>query len=222
MRKERLELSRLSTLEPKSSASTNSATFAKNKPDYREVSTFLGNSQTGVDDGDRTHDHRNHNPGLYQLSYAHHFENLIAGIEKANPHDLVHRSPQLSPAQSICRISSDTQKTWQKFTRHLCIIQFCLRSMLWGPQIYGFAFLSRQRKLRPLRYFLIISKWRLHISNQDHPMLLLSLLGTRRTSLPSLGPILSDEKQPLAKGTSCEGQILKVPRFRPFFMVLHP
>ena len=26
----------------------------------------------GVDDGARTHDHRNHNPGLYQLSYAHH------------------------------------------------------------------------------------------------------------------------------------------------------
>ncbi len=26
----------------------------------------------GVDDGARTHDNRNHNPGLYQLSYAHH------------------------------------------------------------------------------------------------------------------------------------------------------
>ena len=26
----------------------------------------------GVDDGARTHDDRNHNPGLYQLSYAHH------------------------------------------------------------------------------------------------------------------------------------------------------
>ena len=26
----------------------------------------------GVDDGDRTHDHRNHNPALYQLSYVHH------------------------------------------------------------------------------------------------------------------------------------------------------
>ena len=32
VRKERLELSRLSTLEPKSSASTNSATFATAKP----------------------------------------------------------------------------------------------------------------------------------------------------------------------------------------------
>ena len=26
----------------------------------------------GVDDGARTHDRRNHNPMLYQLSYAHH------------------------------------------------------------------------------------------------------------------------------------------------------
>ena len=28
--------------------------------------------QNGVDDGTRTHDGRNHNPGLYQLSYVHH------------------------------------------------------------------------------------------------------------------------------------------------------
>ena len=28
--------------------------------------------EDGVDDGTRTHDGRNHNPGLYQLSYAHH------------------------------------------------------------------------------------------------------------------------------------------------------
>ena len=26
----------------------------------------------GVADGTRTHDDRNHNPGLYQLSYGHH------------------------------------------------------------------------------------------------------------------------------------------------------
>ena len=26
----------------------------------------------GVADGIRTHDNRNHNPGLYQLSYSHH------------------------------------------------------------------------------------------------------------------------------------------------------
>ena len=28
--------------------------------------------KNGVDDGTRTHDDRDHNPGLYQLSYAHH------------------------------------------------------------------------------------------------------------------------------------------------------
>jgi hypothetical protein len=28
--------------------------------------------KNGVTDGDRTRDHRNHNPGLYQLSYSHH------------------------------------------------------------------------------------------------------------------------------------------------------
>ena len=29
-------------------------------------------AENGVDDGTRTHDSRDHNPGLYQLSYAHH------------------------------------------------------------------------------------------------------------------------------------------------------
>ena len=29
-------------------------------------------NKTGVTDGDRTHDNRNHNPGLYQLSYGQH------------------------------------------------------------------------------------------------------------------------------------------------------
>ena len=37
VRKERLELSRLSTLEPKSSASTNSATFATTQPKLPEI-----------------------------------------------------------------------------------------------------------------------------------------------------------------------------------------
>ena len=48
----------------------------------------------GVDDGTRTHDNRNHNPGLYQLSYIHHCvaskagnENLACptGIEPVTP-----------------------------------------------------------------------------------------------------------------------------------------
>ena len=31
----------------------------------------------GVADGTRTHDNRNHNPGLYQLSYSHHRKTFI-------------------------------------------------------------------------------------------------------------------------------------------------
>ena len=34
----------------------------------------------GVDDGARTHDHWNHNPGLYQLSYIHHFVSLSINV----------------------------------------------------------------------------------------------------------------------------------------------
>ncbi len=34
----------------------------------------------GVSDGDRTHDHRNHNPALYQLSYAHHNGNVNSSV----------------------------------------------------------------------------------------------------------------------------------------------
>ena len=82
VRKERLELSRVAPLEPKSSASTNSATFAI-RLDYQSVIRSCKDSHEslaknlifvthGVNDGIRTHDNRDHNPGLYQLSYAHH------------------------------------------------------------------------------------------------------------------------------------------------------
>jgi hypothetical protein len=44
-------------------------------------------SKSGVDDGTRTRDGRNHNPGLYQLSYVHHRRTSAvarpAGIEPA-------------------------------------------------------------------------------------------------------------------------------------------
>ena len=36
----------------------------------------------GVDDGNRTHDNRNHNPALYQLSYAHHSAVLRYSLQK--------------------------------------------------------------------------------------------------------------------------------------------
>ncbi len=86
VRKERLELSRVAPLEPKSSASTNSATFAI-RLDYQSVIRSCKDSDEslainltlnllfltlGVNDGIRTRDNRDHNPGLYQLSYAHH------------------------------------------------------------------------------------------------------------------------------------------------------
>lgn len=38
----------------------------------KKPSLLTGLLMLGVDDGTRTHDSRNHNPGLYQLSYSHH------------------------------------------------------------------------------------------------------------------------------------------------------
>ncbi|CAA9890902.1 conserved hypothetical protein [Candidatus Methylobacter favarea] len=43
-----------------------------------------------MNDGARTRDNRNHNPGLYQLSYAHHSMGYLemarlAGLEPATP-----------------------------------------------------------------------------------------------------------------------------------------
>jgi hypothetical protein len=44
--------------------------------------------ESGVDDGTRTHDNRDHNPGLYQLSYVHRPSLIVrlacpAGLEPA-------------------------------------------------------------------------------------------------------------------------------------------
>ena len=43
--------------------------------------------KTGAIDGDRTRDNRNHNPGLYQLSYNRHKEalNSMVGVEGFEP-----------------------------------------------------------------------------------------------------------------------------------------
>ena len=91
-------LTGVTPLEPKSSASTNSATLALEKSARCTVMAYLWQptvrdkrlktlqfdcpstnkpeqsraEKSGVDDGDRTHDNRDHNPVLYQLSYAHH------------------------------------------------------------------------------------------------------------------------------------------------------
>ncbi len=77
VREERLELSRVTPLDPKSSASTNSATLANrcelsNRRRCLVKDLRRNNKINGVNDGTRTHDNRDHNPGLYQLSYAHH------------------------------------------------------------------------------------------------------------------------------------------------------
>lgn len=42
--------------------------------------------RNGVADGDRTRDNRNHNPGLYQLSYSHHRKGILrVQYEMAHP-----------------------------------------------------------------------------------------------------------------------------------------
>ena len=70
VRTERLELSHLAAPEPKSGVSTNSTTSASCSRITLINSIIF--SKYGVDDGSRTHDTGNHNPVLYQLSYAHH------------------------------------------------------------------------------------------------------------------------------------------------------
>ena len=80
VRKERLELSRLATLEPKSSVSTNSTTPA-----------------SGARNGARTRDNRNHNPGLYQLSYSRHKKSGAPNTIRT--YDLRLRRPLLYPAE---------------------------------------------------------------------------------------------------------------------------
>ncbi len=56
-------------------------------PKWKPVASFLVKKsfkfrtleKVGVADGDRTHDNRNHNPGLYQLSYSHRKSRAIIG-----------------------------------------------------------------------------------------------------------------------------------------------
>ena len=46
-------------------------TQSKNKQ-APDLTIKAPSKKCGVDDGNRTHDNWNHNPALYQLSYAHH------------------------------------------------------------------------------------------------------------------------------------------------------
>ena len=76
----RIELPLLSEPEPKSGASTNFATRAKQSPQnlaQKSQTRLIG--KNGVDEGVRTLDRRSHNPELYQLSYVHHIEKVPVG-----------------------------------------------------------------------------------------------------------------------------------------------
>jgi len=71
-----------------------------------------------VDDGARTHDNRNHNPGLYQLSYIHHWEYGVRQVLKndgvddgARTHDNRNHNPglyQLSYIHHSMRLLDNT------------------------------------------------------------------------------------------------------------------
>ena len=74
----------------------------------------------GVDDGAWTHDNRNHNPGLYQLSYAHH------GIDRTSTTDiwsLCARLAGFEPAtlglEGRCSIQMSYRRKWLLLLYHL-------------------------------------------------------------------------------------------------------
>ena len=54
---------------------------------WGSVSDLAQSEDIGVADGARTHDNRNHNPGLYQLSYshrsAHNYSGSLARLREA-------------------------------------------------------------------------------------------------------------------------------------------
>ena len=51
----------------------------------RQMINLASLFEYGVDDGDRTHDNRSHNPVLYQLSYAHHIALLVPKLPNGAP-----------------------------------------------------------------------------------------------------------------------------------------
>ena len=101
VRTERLELSHLAALEPKSSVSTNSTTSAEQLAANKNARLLPGALEYGVDDGNRTHDTRSHNPVLYQLSYAHHIALLVPLRQMARPAGLEPATIRLEGGCSI-------------------------------------------------------------------------------------------------------------------------
>src|SRR5262245_27898567 len=64
-------------------------------------------AKVGVDDGTRTHDGRNHNPGLYQLSYVHHCAGAPGRTRTCDPRL---RRPMLYPAELRARSRSNNNR----------------------------------------------------------------------------------------------------------------
>ena len=120
VRTERLELSHLAALEPKSSVSTNFTTSAR-PVQKRKRQARPGDSEYGVDDGNRTHDTRSHNPVLYQLSYAHHIlletKRLTGAPGRTRTCDHPLRRRMLYPAELRARLwlQPSSRITWQSF-----------------------------------------------------------------------------------------------------------
>ena len=56
-----------------------------------------------MDDGTRTHDDRDHNPGLYQLSYAHHY---LKSCPASMPHQ--HLSSSYLPSHTYRAFAART------------------------------------------------------------------------------------------------------------------
>src|SRR5205814_10413027 len=67
----------------------------------RRLPNFCKSMNIGVADGIRTHDNRNHNPGLYQLSYSHHFKLPSQRPRMARPTGL---EPVTSGLEGRCSI----------------------------------------------------------------------------------------------------------------------
>ena len=101
VRTERLELSHLAAPEPKSGVSTNFTTSAWHYLKRKRQACAWRFLEYGVDDGNRTHDTRSHNPVLYQLSYAHHIAVLVPDSPMAHPAGLEPATIRLEGGCSI-------------------------------------------------------------------------------------------------------------------------